>query len=137
MTPTRTNYSDSIYTVSNLLSEAQCKELIALSEQIGYDTAPITTSHGFKMRPDIRNNTRVILDSEELAAELWKVVEPWVVSNWETYTAIALNTLFLASPTASRYTRCGRTEICAANRRNVPRSTPLITLFLNKGEGEM
>jgi len=44
---------------------------IEATERRGYEAAPITTSRGFVMRPDIRNNTRVMVDDAELAARLW------------------------------------------------------------------
>ena len=45
--------------------------MIARSEAIGFADAPITTSRGFVMRPDIRNNTRVMFDDVALAAALF------------------------------------------------------------------
>ncbi|NEO85037.1 MAG: 2OG-Fe(II) oxygenase [Spirulina sp. SIO3F2] len=94
MTHDYIEYSNSIYTVSNLLSEERCAELIALSEQMGYNSAPITTERGFEIKQNIRNNTRVILDSIELAEEFWSLVEPWVVSDWRTCKAVGLNERF-------------------------------------------
>ncbi|NES81142.1 MAG: hypothetical protein F6K10_06885 [Moorea sp. SIO2B7] len=61
---------DSVFTVSEILSPEECAEYINLMENIGYKDAPITTGRGFEMRPDIRNNTRVILDDEQRATQL-------------------------------------------------------------------
>lgn len=66
-----TEYADTIYTVSDLFSPERCDELFDLSEDMGYAAAPITTMHGPVMRPDIRNNERVILDDWDLAEEIW------------------------------------------------------------------
>jgi hypothetical protein len=44
-----------------LLSPAECAEYIALNENMGYAEAPISTYQGFELRPDIRNNERVII----------------------------------------------------------------------------
>ena len=89
-----TKYSNSIYTVSNLLSKTRCEELIELSEKIGYEVAPMTTQRGFEMKPEVRNNSRVIYDSFDLAEEFWSLVEPWVIKNWKEWSAMGLNERF-------------------------------------------
>ena len=62
---------ENIFVVSEFFSPEECKAYIDLSEGIGFEDAPITTAMGFIMRPDIRNNTRVILDDTERATTLW------------------------------------------------------------------
>ena len=59
-----------IWTVPEVLSAAECAALIERMESAGTAPAPISTAQGFVMRPDIRNNTRVVLDDLPLAAEL-------------------------------------------------------------------
>jgi predicted 2-oxoglutarate/Fe(II)-dependent dioxygenase YbiX len=59
-----------VFTIPDVYSPAECAELIARIERQGPEAAPITTREGFEMRPDIRNNTRVMFDDVELAAEL-------------------------------------------------------------------
>ncbi|MBD2183335.1 2OG-Fe(II) oxygenase [Planktothrix sp. FACHB-1355] len=80
-----------IFTVSEILSPQECAEYIALSESIGYTAAPITTSRGFEMRPDIRNNDRVILDDPERSTFLWNRIAPHVPANIEGRDAIGIN----------------------------------------------
>jgi hypothetical protein len=63
---------ESIVTVSNFLSPEECDEFIRLTLAMGYEEAPITTFRGFAMRPDIRNNTRVMKDDQVLAGRLWE-----------------------------------------------------------------
>lgn len=63
---------ESIVTVSNFLSPQECEEFIQLTLAVGYEEAPITTLRGFQMRPDIRNNTRVMKDEPVLAGRLWE-----------------------------------------------------------------
>ena len=58
------------WTVDDVLTPAECAQLIDRIEFLGPTNAPITTSAGFVMRPDIRNNTRVMFDDPTLAAEL-------------------------------------------------------------------
>jgi len=60
-----------VWTVPQLLSPETCRALIERIEAAGPTSAPITTARGFVMAPEIRNNTRVILDDLGLAAELW------------------------------------------------------------------
>ena len=74
-----------IFTVPNVLSKAECAEYIALTENIGYTPAGLTVGQDeYVMAPSIRNNDRVILDDEELAANLWHRVETYVprIGNW-------------------------------------------------------
>lgn len=63
-----------IRTVDDVLSAEACEALIARIEALGPTDAPITTSRGFVMRPDIRNNTRVMFDDAALAAEIFEKV---------------------------------------------------------------
>lgn len=69
---------ESIVTVSNFLSPEECEAFIRLTQAVGYEEAPITTFRGFAMRPDIRNNTRVMKDDVALAGQLWERMKRWV-----------------------------------------------------------
>jgi predicted 2-oxoglutarate/Fe(II)-dependent dioxygenase YbiX len=60
-----------VWTIPEVLSREECAELIARIESNNPSSAPISTSTGFVMRPDIRNNDRTIFDDPELAAELF------------------------------------------------------------------
>jgi predicted 2-oxoglutarate/Fe(II)-dependent dioxygenase YbiX len=83
-----------IFTVANILSPAECANYIALSENIGYTEAPITTHRGFELRPEIRNNERVILDDPERALDLWQRVSEYIPSTIGKWRAIGLNERF-------------------------------------------
>lgn len=83
-----------IFTIENILSPAECAEYIELTENIGYAPAPITTLRGFEMRPDIRNNERVILDDVERAANLWQRVSAYIPEKIGRWRAIGLNERF-------------------------------------------
>ena len=72
-----------VVTVDDLLSPAECAELIARIEAAGPTAAPITTNSGFVMRPDIRNNTRVMFDDLALARTLFDRVSPHVPERLE------------------------------------------------------
>ena len=74
-----------VWTVEDVLGPKECAALIARIDAAGCVPAPITTGAGFVMRPDIRNNTRVILDDEPLAADLFGRVAsrvPAEVGGW-------------------------------------------------------
>lgn len=88
------NVADGIFTIPNVLTPAECQEYIELTEAQGYDDAPITTLSGFVMRPDIRNNTRVIVDSTEWAEDLWQRVRDEMPTFLQGRQAIGLNERF-------------------------------------------
>lgn len=84
-------YYDYVYVVEDFLDESECRRFISLAESLGFDDAPITTSSGAVIRKDVRNNTRVMTDDVEAAADLWIRASDWVVSPWRNRVAIGLN----------------------------------------------
>ncbi len=67
-----------VWTVDDLFTASECSALVARIEAAGPTEAPITTAMGFVMRPDIRNNTRVMFDDIAMAADLWERSAPHV-----------------------------------------------------------
>lgn len=63
-----------VLTVDDVLSRDECESLIERIEREKPTAAPVTTFGGFAMRPDIRNNTRVMFDDVELATTLFERV---------------------------------------------------------------
>lgn len=82
------------FTQDALLDAAGCAALIARLESIGFADAPITTGAGFVMRPDIRNNTRVMFDDRTLAAELFAVAQPLVPARMGDHAVCGVNERF-------------------------------------------
>lgn len=80
-----------IWTIHDAVSEAECRELITLAESEGFGPAPITTAFGFVMRPDIRNNGRVILDNNERANWLYQLTEAALPASWDERVIAGLN----------------------------------------------
>lgn len=62
------------FTVDDVLSPEECEHLIARIEAASPQAAPVSLPGGPVMRPDIRNNTRVMFDDEAIAALLFERV---------------------------------------------------------------
>jgi prolyl 4-hydroxylase len=60
-----------VWTVPAVLSAEECDALIARIEAARPARAPITTARGFELRPDVRNNARVMFDDPALASTLF------------------------------------------------------------------
>jgi prolyl 4-hydroxylase len=86
--------ADGIYTLPDVLTPEECREFIGFTEAQGYEAAPITTASGFAMRPDIRNNTRVIVDDPERADLLWQRTRDQIPGFLQGRQAIGLNERF-------------------------------------------
>jgi hypothetical protein len=71
-----------IAVVHDVLSEAECEALIRRIDSLGPAIAPITTGSGFVVRPDVRNNERVMFDDPELAALLFARLAPAYPETW-------------------------------------------------------
>lgn len=83
-----------VWTVPRVLSDAECDAAIARIEALGPAAAPITTERGFVMRPDIRNNTRVVFDDAPLAADLFARVAPHIPAQLSGMRAVGANERF-------------------------------------------
>ncbi|WAS93164.1 2OG-Fe(II) oxygenase [Nannocystis punicea] len=93
--PTRTQIiDDRVFTVHDFLSADECAEWLRLAEGVGFEAAPITTGRGFVMAPEIRNNTRVILDDEDRARRLWQRLAPYVPERRHSWRAVGVNERF-------------------------------------------
>ncbi len=91
-TPTKTAIlGDAIFTVHDVCPADECAALIRLADGLGFVDAPITTTRGFVMAPEVRNNTRVILDDEPRARGLWQRLEPFVPARRHGWRAVGLN----------------------------------------------
>src|SRR5262245_13590442 len=90
----KTSFAEDLFLLRAVLSPEECAAYIARAEAAGFDEAPITTARGFERRPEIRNNERVMLDDVDLAALLWRRVEPFVPARIGNATAVGLNERF-------------------------------------------
>ena len=83
-----------VWMIDDVLSPAECAATIAKIEELGPEAAPITTSAGFVMRPDVRNNDRVIFDSEQLAADLFRRIVPSIPPRIANMAPVGANERF-------------------------------------------
>jgi len=85
---------DDIFTIDHVLDPAECQEMRRLADEIGFTEAPITTAVGFVMMPEVRNNTRVMLDDRARAKWLWERVGPHLPPRPEGQRAVGVNERF-------------------------------------------
>ncbi len=85
---------ESIFTVHGLFSPDECGDLLRDAEGLGFEAAPITTGRGFRMVPEVRNNTRVMIDDVTRALDLWDRVRPWIPARRLQFRAVGLNERF-------------------------------------------
>jgi prolyl 4-hydroxylase len=72
------NDSPMLFTIPDFLTATACELEIARAEAIGFAPAPVTTRLGFVMMPEVRNNTRVMLDDTAHAATLFTRLAPFM-----------------------------------------------------------
>ena len=66
-----------IITIPDVLTARECVDLIAMTEAVGFASAPIATAQGAVMMPEVRDNSRVMLDDEDRAHDLWLRLAPF------------------------------------------------------------
>lgn len=67
---------DRAFVIRSVLSPEECAAWIEKCEQLGFGPAPIQTIFGERMKPKVRNNTRLIIDDFKVAADLYARVAP-------------------------------------------------------------
>ncbi|MGB7371165.1 MAG: 2OG-Fe(II) oxygenase [Erythrobacter sp.] len=86
--------NDLVKEVPEFLDTEECQRVIALAHSHGFHDATINDASGGQLRPDIRNNERVIFDDEALAEELWLKIEPHAKAMRFGSLAVGLNERF-------------------------------------------
>lgn len=89
-----TEWDTYVFTVHGALTHERCDELIAYSENEGYEEATITTAAGFVMAKDVRNNDRVIVDNDEFVDELFPLVRDYIPDQFDECELLSLNERF-------------------------------------------
>lgn len=85
---------DRLFVIHDCLDGAECREHIARSELEGYGDATINTVRGVMLRPDIRNNARLIVDDAAMADRLWARVQPFIPEVLDGWRVVGLNERF-------------------------------------------
>lgn len=83
-----------IFTVDNVLTEEECKELVAFTENEGFKSAPVTTRRGFVHKPELRNNARVMIDTPDRAKWLFEKIEEYLPKEIWNSKLLGLNERF-------------------------------------------
>jgi prolyl 4-hydroxylase len=83
-----------VFTVADLLDADECAAHVARIDALAPTDAPITTSRGPLMRPDIRNNRRAIFDDTRLAADLFARLLPVLPDPLALRRPVGLNERF-------------------------------------------
>jgi hypothetical protein len=73
-----------VFVIPGFMSPDECVQQITLSENAGFEDAPITTAAGFVMRKDVRDNVRVMRDDFDLAALLYQRLLPFLPATTQT-----------------------------------------------------
>ena len=84
-----------LFLIPNFLSAPECAQFIAQSEESGCEEATITGAGGVAViSSDVRNNTRLILDDEVLAARFYERAAPLLTQNWLGWNVLEFNERF-------------------------------------------
>ncbi|MES3021319.1 MAG: 2OG-Fe(II) oxygenase [Pseudomonadota bacterium] len=67
------------FTIPGFLSPDECLRLIELSEKCGFVAADVRTSDGQKAMPTVRNNERVLVESQEWVRLLWERLDQFAI----------------------------------------------------------
>jgi prolyl 4-hydroxylase len=86
--------TDQIFAIRDFFSPEDCQAHVAKAEASGFDAAPINGAFGPELRPEVRNNSRVIIDDAELAATLWERVQVYVPLRLGRWEAVGVNERF-------------------------------------------
>jgi predicted 2-oxoglutarate/Fe(II)-dependent dioxygenase YbiX len=83
-----------LFVIHEFFSAEECRRSVAFSEGLGYVDAPITTALGFVMAKEIRNNTRVMVDTPVLAGELFERARRFLPGRVDRWSLHGLNERF-------------------------------------------
>ena len=86
------------FSIHNVLTSEECKQFIEITEKMGYDIAPLSTMGGMVVDNDIRNNKRVIWQTEQnnkLLDTIYKRIKKFIPkeekTNNGTWESVGLN----------------------------------------------
>ncbi|MES2459440.1 MAG: 2OG-Fe(II) oxygenase [Armatimonadota bacterium] len=83
-----------IFTVADIFTDENCRELIAKGEALGFEAATVQLSSGPKMMTNVRNNDRVTFDDFDFADEIWQRIKGTIPAEIDGWEAVRLNERF-------------------------------------------
>jgi prolyl 4-hydroxylase len=86
--------AEGIFTMPEFCTPEECSRYINDSERLGFDFATISTTGGTIRDESIRNNSRVIKEDPELAANLWSRLRKSLPAFLDGRQAIGINERF-------------------------------------------
>lgn len=121
-----------VFTLFPAISAQGCTELIERTEAHGYGAAPVNTAFGPRYVPEIRDNTRVMVDEPDSAGDLYEEIGAALPKTWHEYSRTGLNERLrfyrYRNGQAFRWHRDG-----AFVRNNNQRSAYTVMVYLNDG----
>lgn len=85
--------NDYVFTIENFFSIEECQKFIRIGEDSGFEDAKVTSPAGSVSVKDLRNNERVMLKNDEIAALLWERAESYVPREFEGRNVVGINEL--------------------------------------------
>jgi predicted 2-oxoglutarate/Fe(II)-dependent dioxygenase YbiX len=86
--------TEGIVRFPDFFTAEECASRVSESVRIGYAAATITTSGGLVRNEEVRNNSRVILDDDELAKALWNRLRTQIPAFLDGRQAVGVNERF-------------------------------------------
>lgn len=88
------HHTSAIWTIEGFLTATECRELIKVSEAIGYQEAEVSLPGGAKMMKGLRNNYRLLYQDVDLAEHYWHKLKGCCPQAIEASVAVGLNEQF-------------------------------------------
>ena len=82
---------DDVFEIPEFLSLPECDDLIKRSEKLGFANATIETPAGPIQHIGVRNNQRVVVEDDDLAAALWLRLAEVIPAIFKGREALGLN----------------------------------------------
>lgn len=87
-------YSDTAFSIYSFMSNDECKRMIRISEERGFEEAKVDDGLSQQVSLSVRNNSRIIFDDEKLAMEMWIRVKSFVPMELDGWVSTRLNERF-------------------------------------------
>jgi hypothetical protein len=80
-----------VFTIDGFLGAEECRAYIALSEDIGFEEATISTAAGDRLLKEARNNDRILLDRPDIADPLYQRARPLLPAQLDGWQLCGFN----------------------------------------------